>query len=249
MNTLTKLCVLAVAVAIVSTSSDRILWAADNATPEDPTATELLNEARGGRAVWDGFTGLRAKLTLEVDDRAATGTLTVDEDGTVTLKGFGDLAGKFVRQQIDSIIMHRMPGSTVEDTGADYDSETGDSETGTHVLGRKVRLTDERMGSVYRIKDGVITEVNRVMGPMRFTISVMDVVRNAEGKYLPGVFTVSFWNKATGDVRSTHTYLQTWRRVGSFDVPEELTIVSAEKDSRRVVKMHFSDYELLGGDE
>ncbi len=244
MKTFAKLCVLAVVAAIVPAANNHFLWAADEATPEELSATDLLNDARGSRAVWDGFTGLRAKMTLEVDDRAATGTLTVDEDGTATLKGFGDLAGKFVQQQIDSMIMHRMPGSTVEDAGANYDPETG-----THVLGRKVRLAEERMGSVYRIKDGVITEVNRVMGPMRFTISVMNIKRNDEGKYLPNVFTVSFWDKKSGNVLSTHTYLQTWQRVGSFDLPEELIIVSAEKETRRVVKMRFSDYELLGSDK
>ena len=212
------------------------------ATSDKISATELLNEARGARAVWNAFPGVRAKMTLEVDNRAASGTITIDEDGTATLEGFGDLAGTFVREQIDSMIMHRMPGSTVEDTGADYEPETG-----THALGRKVRLAEERMGSVYRIKDGVITEVNRVMGPMRFTISVMRIKRNAEGKYLPGVFTVSFWDKNSGNLLSTHTYSQTWRRVGPFDFPEDLIIVSAEKNTRRVVKMHFSDYKLLGG--
>lgn len=217
-----------------------MLTAAGDVAGEEVSATDLLTQARASRAVWEGFPGMKANLTIEVDDQVASGTITIDESGTSTLEGFGDLANDFVQQQLDSMIMHRMDGSTVVDEGADYEPETG-----THVLGKKVRLVDERMGSIYRIKDGVITEVNRNMGPLHFTISVMDVDRNKEGNYLPSVFTVSFWNKDSGEVHSTHTYTHSWKRVGPYDLPETLTIVSAEKGTRRVVRMNFSDQELL----
>lgn len=214
--------------------------AAGDTAAEKISATELLTNARDSRAVWVDFPGMKANVTLEVDDKTATGTVTTDENGVSEMEGFGELATPFVQQQLDSLIMHRMEESTVVDKGADYEPETG-----THVLGTKIRLAEEQMGSLYRIKDGVITEVNRNMGPLKFTISVLSVERNEEGNYMPSVFTVSFWNKKTGEVHSTHTYTHTWQRVGPYDLPETLTIVSAEKDTRRVVRMNFSDLELL----
>lgn len=224
----------------ISTLTMELGAAAAGETAEKVSATDLLTNARDSRAVWNDFPGMKAKVTLEVDDQVATGTVTTDENGVSEMEGFGELATPFVQQQLDSLIMHRMEESTVVDKGADYEPETG-----THVLGTKIRLAEEQMGSIYRIKDGVITEVNRNAGPLRFTISVLSVERNEKGLYMPSVFTVTFWNKKTGEVSSTHTYSHTWRRVGPYDLPETLTIVSAEKDTRRVVRMNFSDHELL----
>ena len=47
------------------------------------------------------------------------------------------------------------------------------------------------------------------------TISVFEVNRNSQGKYLPGFYTVSFWNK-DGSLKSSNTVCETWVRVGSI---------------------------------
>ena len=210
-----------------------------NAAPAaEISATDLLEKARGARALWKNFPGFSAKLSVHVDNRRETGTISVSADGDATLNGFDRLADGFVRQQIDSLIMHRLPGSAF-DEGASYDEEPG-----LHVMGRRVRLAEERMGSVYRVRDNVITEVNRTMGKQHFTISVLDVFHNAEGDYLPHVFTVSFWDNNSGALDANHTYLQEWVRVGKYDLPKRVLIVSSDKHGRRVTKLDFSDHAL-----
>ena len=100
------------------------------------------------------------------------------------------------------------------------------------------------MGSHYRIKDDVIREVNRKSDSGRFTISVLEVRRNEEGKYLPGVYTVSFWNK-DGSLRSTTTTTETWKRVGTFDLPLTHDSVATSANELRNLRMELSGHKLL----
>lgn len=207
------------------------------------SAIDLLSQARAARAVWHDFSGFRCAVTVRVDDQEQQGKLTVTSSGGVELDGIDEMADGFVQQQLESLVMHRMPVSAFEDEEASYEPQTD-----PHVLGRLVRLADPRMGSTYRIRDDVIAEVNRNAGPLRFTISVLDVARNEEGHYMPHVYTVSFWQREGGALDSNHTYYHEWTRVGPYDLPSRMTIVSSGKDFRRVVRVDFSEHELSAGE-
>ena len=211
-------------------------------TEADVSAMQLLTQARASRAVWTDFPGFSAQLQVKRNDRQASGTIRVDAKGGVELEGMGDITSGFPEQQIDSLIMHRMPVSQFNEEAV-YEASAR-----SHVLGTAVRLAEERMGSVYRIRDNVITEVNRNMEPLRFTISVLDVVRNEEGHYLPHVFTVSFWDQEKNLLHSNHTYYHEWQRIGSYDLPSKLVIVSSDSTSRDVLEMRFEDIALLKGE-
>lgn len=201
-------------------------------------ADDTLANAREQRAVWEGFQGFESKLAIHQDGVEEHGTVIIDEEGGVTLEGFETLGKGFVKQQIESMIMHRMP-TTPFDNEAVFEEEEG----GDHVLGPLVRLANESMGSVYRIKDGVITEVNRNMGPLRFTISVMDVERNEAGKYMPHAYNVSFWT-AKGDLDSSMSYLNEWVKVGPYELPDRAVIVVAKANTREVTEMVFTEHKL-----
>lgn len=204
------------------------------------SASDLLLQARQNRAVWEDFPGMTADVRMHVDHQAESGRITIAANGDISLQGIDQVATPFVMQQLESLVMHRMPGSQIDDEGAEFEQEDG-----KHALGRLLVLDDQRMGSVYRVHDDVITEVNRVMGKQRFTISVLDVEHNRDGKYLPHVFTVSFWDVDSGALNSSLTYYHQWQRLGAFDLPSLLTIVRAGKDERTVVRVEFSNLELL----
>jgi hypothetical protein len=118
-------------------------------------------------------------------------------------------------------------------------------ETAEHPLGRSINLGDKEHQSVYRIKDRVVTEVNRQAGPMRFTISVLENEWNAEGKYLPRVVTLSNWVRSTGELKSSTAVTNTWQRIGSYDIPKTILEVTTGKDLRQVRQLDLSDVELL----
>jgi uncharacterized GH25 family protein len=208
-------------------------------TSKQLTAAELLSAAREGRAVWDNFPGFEADLTIFAEGREQAGKITIAADGSVSLSGIDLKDEKPVVGMLRSLVGHRMPGGESDDNVSFADDKTD------HPLGRLIKLDyDSAMASAYRIKDGVIREVNRQTDGGKFTISVFEVNRNAEGKYLPGCYTVSFWNK-DGSLRNTSVTHETWTRVGRFDLPATHASVATGKDEHRNTSLIFSNHKLL----
>jgi hypothetical protein len=212
--------------------------AADAAAKTDE-APELMRRARESRAAWQKFPGFEADLKLFTDGHEQSGKIKVTAGGQVELSGFQLKDDKPVLQVLRSLVGHRM-GSGGEDSDVSFAEEP----TG-HPFGRLIKFnSDTAMGSHYRIKDDVIREVNRKTESGRFTISVLEIRRNEEGKYLPGFYTVSFWNK-DGSLRSTTTTNESWKRIGAFDLPLTHDSVSASANELRNLRMEFSGHKLL----
>jgi hypothetical protein len=72
----------------------------------------------------------------------------------------------------------------------------------------------------------------------------LDVQRNAEKKYLPRFYTVTFWDQKSGDVASSRTYYQSWKRYKMWDLPVELTEVESSRDKKVVKVLRFSNHQL-----
>ncbi len=203
------------------------------------SAVDVVRRARDARAMWENFPGFEANLKLFAEDRSQQGRITVSAAGEVTLAGFELKDEKAVLQTLRSLVSHRLGG------GADDESVSFMDQQLDHPLGRLIKFDEDvSMGSHYRIQDDVIRQVNRKTDGGRFTISVFEVRRNEEGKYLPGVYSVNFWN-ADGTLRSNSTTNETWIRVGAFDLPLTHDSVTAGKDIHKNVRMEFSQHRML----
>ena len=213
--------------------------AAAAASAKTDEASELMRRARESRAAWQKFPGFEADLKLFTDGHEQSGKIKVTAGGQVELWGFQLKDDKPVLTVLRSLVGHRM-GSGGEDSNVSFAEES----TG-HPFGRLIKFnSDTAMGSHYRIKDDVIREVNRKSESGRFTISVLEIRRNEEGKYLPGVYTVSFWNK-DGSLKSTTTTNETWKRIGAFDLPLTHDSVATSANELRNLRMEFSGHTLL----
>jgi hypothetical protein len=80
---------------------------------------------------------------------------------------------------------------------------------------------------------------------MRFTISVLEIVRNQEQKYLPRAFTMSFFDADSGALKTSLGYWNQWLRVGTFDVPATILEVSAHAGGTSTRQIVFSNYKIL----
>jgi hypothetical protein len=203
------------------------------------SAVDVVRQARDARAMWENFPGFEADLELFAEDRSQRGRIKVSAKGEVELSGFELQDEKSVLQTLRSLVSHRLGG------GAEDESVSFIDEQLDHPLGRLIKFDEDvSMGSHYRIQGDVIRQVNRKTDSGKFTISVFEVRRNAEGKYLPGVYSVNFWN-ADGTLRSSTTTCETWARVGSFDLPLTHDSVTAGKDVHKTVRMAFSQHRML----
>jgi len=209
----------------------------------DKAAAKLLARARDARAVWEDFPGFTADIVVQVEQRQAKGKLKVGAEGQVEveLNGLPPEDLKWVKRHLGSVTQHRLPDGSLGDDAALVQEE------GTHPLGQRIRLAEEVMGSEYRIKDDVVRQVNRLMGKQRLVINVLDVTRNAEGKYLPSVFNVATWDVASGDLGASQMVTHKWLRVGKFDLPQHVQEVDCRKGGNQVRLIELSGHKLSAG--
>jgi hypothetical protein len=207
------------------------------------TATALLSQSRGERAVWEDFPGLTAGIVVNIDGQRTSGKVTVGSDGDVELQLDNADAKKWAQRQFSSLVRHRIPADSFA-VEANFEDNLVH-----HPLGRQLRLSEDLMGSIYRIRDNVVRQVNRTSEKTRFTISVLDVHRNPEGKYLPSIFTVSFWNQETGELNFAQTHKHTWQRTGKFDLPVQLLEVHSGKDEYHVRQLDLVEPKLTGAEK
>ncbi len=175
---------------------------------------------------------------MRIDDKVEKGTVGVDEHGTVTSQLKDEKLRDWVDEQLGSLVDHRMPSVPEDEQPTLADDDVN------HPLGRLIRLGDAKYDSSYRIRDDMVTEVNRRVGPDKFSISVFETERNKEGKYLPRTFSATFWDAKTGEIKSSSTYLNTWERVGKFDLPDRFLEVETLPGERHVKEITFHDYSL-----
>ncbi len=203
-------------------------------------ANQLLAHAREQRSLWDGFPGFESGLTLQDGQHSVDGKVKVTADGEVELTGFGDMNLGWARAQLESMVQHRFSGNGPE-SEVEYVPEDVQ-----HPLGTLLRFkNDPEMKSAYRINGDVIAQVNRSMGKSKMSINVIDVHRNPEGKYLPTVFLVTFWDAETGEVKSSTSCLNTWTRVGKYDLPQVFAFVDVADGKNEAKKMTFHNPKLL----
>ena len=212
-----------------------------DAVAKEISASELLTRARAGRSLWEKFPGFTADITATGDGESYSGQATIAADGDVKLSGEASKFHDWIEEQLNSLVQHRMPDGEVSEGHISY----SDQDT-SHPLGRKIDLGDTNMKSMYRIKNDVIMEVNRTMGPkMRFTISVLEVEYNKQKKYLPRSFTMNFFDSASGNLKASHSYWNEWQNVGGFDLPKTIVDVGTAAGGTTTRQIKFENIKLL----
>jgi hypothetical protein len=213
----------------------------------EPEAVKLFEEALATRAVWKDFPGFTADLEGKFDGRSFQGKVTVSADGTVQLEPKQRLAGTWLRDQLESITLHRAARGTGDGAPRARPVLRFADREEDHPLGRLLLFEGGRFASSYRVKDKQITVVNRQMGKQNMTITVIDNERNAEGNYLPRSYVVQYWDAATGALQRSETVMEKWTRVGKLDLPQSHTVTSASGTGLSVRSFTLSNHALLTG--
>jgi hypothetical protein len=214
----------------------------------DKEAVARFQEALAARAMWKSFPGFRARLSGEVDGRSIIGTLTVASSGAVEIKSDESAVQSWVKDQLESLAMHRGAGETARGSAQEpapvlrYGEERED-----HPLGRLLIFDSGRFASSYRVKDKQILVVNRFTDKQNFTITVLDNERNREGKFLPRSYVVHYWDAATGALRRTEAIQDRWQRVGEWDLPTRHTVTTATDGGLSVREFTLTEHQVLPG--
>jgi uncharacterized lipoprotein NlpE involved in copper resistance len=209
---------------------------------DDPQARELLRRAFEKTARWPAdFKGFTADLTLNVDGTELKGSVTVKSPQEVTVNLDHPEYQKWAANTIGMIAVHRGPRT--------FDQSDGKSvltldRGASHPMGQTVHIHDN-LKSHYRIKDDRITQINRTMGPMKFTINVEDSTLTQDNKYLTTRYTVYYFSPQDGKLTNVESFADSHVRVGKVDLPGLRRIISAENGTVTVKNLTFSNHQLL----
>jgi Protein of unknown function (DUF3386) len=206
----------------------------------DPQAVALFQKALAARAMWEKFPGFTADVSGDVDGRGFSGKLTVAAGGEVTLSLDENVVKPWVEEQLESLVNHRLP---LPKSDHPPTLRFGDRE-GANPLGRLLIFDGGQFASSYRVVDDRITVVNRNLGARNMTITVLDDVKNAEGKQLPHTYSVQYWNATDGALERTDSISNRWVRVGTYDLPSTLTVTSAAKTGLTVRTIQLVHHKL-----
>ncbi|MBC8113615.1 MAG: DUF3386 family protein [Candidatus Saccharimonas sp.] len=206
----------------------------------DAAAVAMFERAIAARAAWTDFNRFMARVSVFHDDRRSEGMVTVKSDGDVSFhaepKLDDEAAQEWVRDQLHSLVIHRVPSSGIQSQPVLSFADKDDA----HPLGRLLTFHGGRFASTYRIRDDEITVVNRNLGRENMSLQMLESERNAENKVLPRAYQVQYRDAETGAITRIDTFRNRWQRVGKLDLPESLTqtVSSAGGVSVRSLKLH-----------
>jgi hypothetical protein len=206
----------------------------------DAKAVQLFQEAIDARASWSKFPGFSADVSASADGRTWKGSVNITAKGEVSVSGEDEVVTPWVHEQFESMALHRIASPRKGEPVVRFADNASD-----HPLGRLLTFEGGSMASSYRVKDRQIMVVNRAMGKLNMTITVLENDVNAEKKFLPRSYTVQYWHASSGELQRTESIQNRWTRVGDFDLPTLLTVQTSSSTGLGVKTMTISKHQLL----
>lgn len=205
----------------------------------DAKAVQLFQEAIDARAAWTKFPGFTADVHANADGRVWKGSVKITAKGEVSLSENDEVVTPWVQEQFESMALHRIAGPRKGEPVLRFADQTLD-----HPLGRLLTFEGGAMASSYRVKDRQIMVVNRAMGKVNMTITILENELNADKKFLPRSYTVQYWNASSGELQRTESIQNRWTRVGELDLPTMLTVQTSSSTGLGVKTMTITKHQL-----
>ena len=210
---------------------------------DDPNARDLLRGAFERTARWQAdFQGFQADLRINVNGKETQGSVTVKGPRDVTVNLPDEELQKWAQNQIGMIAVHRGPRSFDESDGKYALTLDGDE---SHPLGQRLSINGDGMGSWYRVKENRITQINRKMPHIGFTINVEDSAKTQENKHLTTRYTVYYFSPKDGTLQNVESFTDSHTRIDSSDLPATRRIISYENGEIVTKTLTFNNHKML----
>lgn len=209
-----------------------------------PQAHALLRAAHeGGYRFPADFAGFSADVQIERNGDIETGRVTLRSPRDIAIEtNVDEETLGWLEHELASMAGHRWPTPYAESDGRwTLTQEEGDG----FPLGSLITVHDDPFRSSYRLRDGRISQVNRHMGPTRFSINIHEHTVLPDGRTLPTIFTVAFWDTAQGRLTRADEYRDRYIEVGGVQLPAERRILRFADDGVSVRTLTLSGHALL----
>jgi hypothetical protein len=186
-------------------------------------ANLMVADALVAEATWLAFPGFMAELEIDCNGKVSQGRLVVERDGRVFVETVPAIHRAWAMQRLGCVVRQRLPKN-------DADKKTWmfvNLKEERSPLGQAVCRTDAPFGPSLWIQNQQFqaVEVRFAKGKQRLT--TLKTERNPDNKHLPVVQVSHRWNTRTLELEASETTVLSWRRVGGFDLPATMQVLSA----------------------
>lgn len=210
---------------------------------DEVNARDVLRRAFESTYRWSPeFKGFAARLSVWEAGKRTDGDVRVELPDVVTVSLSDDETRKWAEGQIGMMAVHR--GHRAFDQADGRHTLTLGEDDG-HPLGRLLLLHGDGMNSRYRVLADQIRQINRSMGPVRFTINVEDSAATTDGRRLTTRYTVYYFNPQDGAIKQVDSITDVHAVVNGVYLPGTRRVIGAENGAVRVRMMEFSGQQLL----
>ncbi|MBI1824514.1 MAG: DUF3386 family protein [Nitrospirae bacterium] len=209
--------------------------------PDQPEARNLLKGAYETTYRWEkGFKGFSSDLEVILNGKSYKGRAEVQLPDQVKVLLSDMEAGKWAEGQIGMMAVHR--AYRLFDAG-DGKHSLSLGEFDLHPLGQLVRIHGDGLNTRYRIKENRILQINRNMGPVRFTINIQDSIKTSDGKYLNTRYVVYYFTPK-GDLKQVESFNDDPKCVDEIYLPGRRRIFLSDGGEVSVKELLFSNHQL-----
>ena len=210
---------------------------------DDANARDVLRRVFASTYRWSPeFKGFATRLSVWETGKRFDGDVRVELPDVVTVSLSDDETQKWAEGQIGMMAVHR--GHRAFDQADGRHTLTLGEDDG-HPLGRLLLIHGDGMNSRYRVLVDQIRQINRSMGPVRFTINVEDSAATADGRRLTTRYTVYYFNPQDGAIKQVDSITDVHAVVDGVYLPGTRRVIGAENGAVRVRMMEFSGHQLL----
>lgn len=192
----------------------------------------------------EGFSGFRAKMSYAWDAERWGGAIEVRTPADITYSGAAGRVDEQMRWEISAMIGHRW--------SIPYERAEGSLKLGLDAkespAGRAVRVEDG-LDSVYRIRSGEITQVERRFGDLRFTVNVQERRRIPDGRSFPVHYCIAYWSETDDRLVRTDIYRDAYLEVEGTHLPLSRLITTADDSGTTNRSILFREHSLIKSTE
>ena len=210
---------------------------------DDPKARELFRRAAENTYRWPKeFGGFSADLICEEAGKISKGRVELKSSRELSVTLDDEALQKWTEGQIAMMAVHRSARSFDESDGR-YSLTFGKDDH--HPLGQVIHIHGDGMKSHYRVMENRITQINRRMERMAFTINVEDSLTTPDDRFLTTRYTVYYFSPNENRLTNAESYSDHHAVVEGIYLPGTRRINFVEDQQVVTRRLQFINHALL----
>lgn len=205
-------------------------------------ARSLFKAAYENRYTWDeNFPGYTADVTLKQGGETYTAKVHINRDLSYEFTDLSDEKGReLLQHHLWETVTHRKRSNFEQAHGKNTFSLGDTDETGS----TEIQVSGDAMGSHYRIRNNEISQVNRTMPQVAFSINHKGSLDTGSG-YISARYDVVYRNPKTDEIVGENDVDSEYEKIGGYYLLTRQMTRSNQQGKQDTQEVTFSNIQLL----